>query len=113
MAKLLVGCKLPNGIVLEHPADPSIKVELNGLNKVVIVGADHASNEVDAEFWDAWIKSNADFPAVKSGAIFVAKDERSLKAIAAENKKRKTGLEPMRTDGKDERATGVTTDKEV
>lgn len=105
--KVLVGCKLPNGIILEHPQDDSKTVELAGLNKIVIIGSDHAVTPVRSEFWDAWIKSNSEFPAIKSGAIFVAKDERSLAATAKENSKRKTGLEPMQTDGKDPRAAGA------
>lgn len=111
MARVLVGCKLPNGIVLEHPEKPEVKVTILGLNKRTIIGSDYMSTDVDGEFWDAWIKSNAKFPAVKSGAIFVAKDLRSLEAAGKEAKKRRTGLEPMQTDGKDPRAGGVKTDK--
>ncbi len=107
---VFVGCKLPNGIILEHPKNDAKKVELNGLNKNLVIGAEHAVTEVEALFWDAWIKVNSAFDAVKSGAIFVASDARSLESVATENKKRKTGLEPMSKDGKDPRAAGAVTE---
>lgn len=108
MAKIVVvGCKLPHGIIIQHPMDPTKKVELAGKNKALIVGADHASTEVDSDFWEQWLAVNKEFPAVKSGAIFVAKSVADAAAVAREFADRKTGFEPMRTDGKDERAGGV------
>lgn len=113
MAKItVVGCKLPHGLVLEHP-NPASKetVTLRGLNRISFIGADHCTTEVDGDFMDAWLAANKDFPALQSGAIFVAKNIGDASAIAAEFKDRETGLEPMRTDGKDKRATGVKTAK--
>jgi len=52
---------------------------------------------------------NKEFPAVKAGSIFVAKNATEAAAIAEDFKDRKTGFERMRTDGKDERAAGVKT----
>ena len=97
MAKttVIVGCRLPHGIVLDHPLDPSKKIELAGLNKALIIGADHATTEVDGEFWEQWKTVHKDFPALKSGAIFEAKDAASAKAKAKELKDEKTGFEPM------------------
>lgn len=108
MAKIVVvGCKLPHGITIEHPMNPAKTVELKGKNKALIVGSDYATTEVDGDFFEQWLAVNKEFPAVKSGAIFVAKSAADVAAIAAEFKERKTGFEPMRTDGKDERASGV------
>ena len=110
MAKIVVvGCKLPHGLILEHPMDVSKKVELAGLNKAIIIGAEYASTEVDADFWDQWAAIHKDHPAIKSGAIFVAKNAAEIVAVAAEHAKEETGLEPMRNDGKDKRAKGVKT----
>lgn len=96
MAKIVVvGCKLPHGITLEHPMDPTKTVELKGKNKALIVGADYATTEVDADFWEQWAAVNKEFPAVKSGAIFVAKSAADIVAVARENADRKTGFEPM------------------
>lgn len=108
MAKtVIVGCKLPHGIILEHPMDPSKTIEIKGQNKVVIIGADYATTEVDGDFFEQWLAVNKEFPAVKSGAIFVAKSSADVAAVAKEFAERETGFEPMRTDGKDKRASGV------
>jgi len=103
MARVIIGCRLPNGIVLEHPANPLKKVELSGMNKVTIIGAGFAQNDVDADFWEAWISANGKFPAVKNGSIFVAKSSDDAMAKARDMKKEKTGFEPMAQD-----AGGVT-----
>ncbi|MFA7254388.1 MAG: hypothetical protein WC107_07635 [Patescibacteria group bacterium] len=96
MAKIVViGCKLPHGLVLEHPMDPNQKVVLNGKNKALIIGADYATTEVDADFMEQWVAVNKEFPAVKSGAIFVAKSVADVAAVARENADRKTGFEAM------------------
>ena len=74
MAKTVaIGCRLPHGIILEHPSKPGVKVAVKGLNRAAILGAPHAvTEEVDADFWDAWKAANPEFPALKSGALFVA-----------------------------------------
>ena len=96
MAKIVVvGCKLPHGITIEHPMDPAKTVELKGKNKALIVGAEYATTEVDADFFEQWAAVNKEFPAVKSGAIFVAKSAADAAAMAAEFKDRKTGFEAM------------------
>jgi len=110
MAKsIVVGCKLPHGIIIEHPANAAQKVELKGANSTVIIGAQYGTTQVDEEFWTQWGAANKDFPALKSGAIFVAKNNNEVAAIAEEFKDRETGFEPMSTDGKDKRAKGVKT----
>jgi hypothetical protein len=108
MAKyIVVGCKLPHGIIIERPMNTSQKVELKGVNSAQIIGAGYATTEVDADFWAEWEIVNKDFPAFKSGAIFVAKSVSEAAAVAEDFKDRKTGFEAMQTDGKDERAAGV------
>ena len=92
---VFVGCKLPNGIVLELPKDPSQKVEIGGLNAIKIIGAPYCQTEVSKEFWDLWLAGNKDFPPLVSGALFFAKNGQSVKSVAEENKDRKTGLEKV------------------
>lgn len=104
---VLIGCKLPHGLILDHPLDPSKKVELNGLNRARIIGATYATTDVDGEFWDQWKTVHKDFPAVQSGAIFEAKSQADVVAVAKELESEKTGFEPMAQDGTDERAAGV------
>ena len=92
---IAVCCKLPNGIVLSHPMDHNKRVEIKGLNKSVIVGAPYAMTMVEEDFWTQWIAANAEFAAVKSGALFTAKNESDAQAKAREFEKRKTGLEGL------------------
>lgn len=87
-----VGCRLPNGVVLELGDK---KVTLNGLNKVVIIGVDHGITEVDGDFWAAWSELNKDFTPFKNGAIFSAGDAKSTSALAEDLQGVKTGLEPI------------------
>jgi len=104
MAKVIIGCKLPHGLVIENPMNPNERVTLNGLNKSLIIGAKHATTEVDADMWKLWKATNKDFGPLKNGAIFEAKDAASAKSIAKETEKEKTGFEAM--DPKD-KASGV------
>lgn len=104
---IVIGCKLPHGIILEHPSDITKIIELNGKNKAMIIGSEYGITEVDSEFFEQWNLVNKNFPALKSGAIFMAKNTSDIVSMASEFKERKTGFEPMRTDGKDERAAGV------
>lgn len=92
---VLIGCKLPHGLILDHPLDVSKKVELAGLNKAVIIGADCATTPVDGEFWETWKTVHKDHPAIKSGAIFEARTTEEVKAKAKERKEEKTGFEAM------------------
>ena len=104
MAKntVLIGCKLPNGIILQHPFNPRETVEINGLNKPTIIGATYVTTEVDADFWANWLAVHEDYAPIASGAIFVAKNAERLEAIAREQVSRKTGFEGM-----DQNAGGV------
>lgn len=106
-SKLIIGCRLPNGIVLEHPKDSRIRVKLNGIHNSLIKGSTYGITRVDRDFWAAWRKEHAEFAPLKSGAIFEAGSEGEAKSIAKELVDTPTGLEPMRKDGKDKRAAGV------
>ena len=93
--RVVIGCKLPHGLILDHPLDPSKKVELNGLNRTRIIGATYATTEVDGEFWEQWKTVHKDFPALQSGAIFEAGNAAEAAAVAKELEGEKTGFEPM------------------
>ena len=91
-----VGCKLPHGIILSLPLDPNKTVKLNGANTARIIGAGFGTTDVDADFWDQWSTIHGEFPAVKSGAIFVAKNANDAQAVANELVAQKTGFEAMK-----------------
>lgn len=92
---VIIGCRLPQGIILDHPLAPEKKVELKGKNKALIIGAEYSTTEVDGEFWEAWKTVHADFPALKSGAIFEAKNVTEAASVAKELEGEVTGFEPM------------------
>ena len=58
-------------------------------------GATYATTEVDGEFWETWKTVHAEFPALRSGAIFDAANASDLAAVAAKLKDEATGFEPM------------------
>ena len=102
MAKnIIIGCRLPHGIVLENPKDPRIKVELKGLNSLLVIGSTFYANNVDADFWAEWKNFHKEFPALKSGAIFEAQTEVDANAKAKELKEEKTGFEALPQTGAD------------
>lgn len=106
---MLIGSKLPFGLKLElTDADGKpVIVEVLGLNSSRVIGADHMTTEVDADFWDAWVKLHPAFPAVVSGTIFAVKSARD--AAAASRDAGKTGMEPLKPDDK---SNGVQTAKD-
>ncbi len=99
---IYIGCRLPHGLVLQHPLKKGEKVTLAGLNSSRIIGATHVVTEVDADLWAAWKAIHEDYQPLKTGAIFEARSEGDAASIAKELRKEKTGLEPM-----DPKAMGV------
>jgi hypothetical protein len=95
---IIIGCKLPNGIVLFHPQDRSIAVEIQGLNKSKIIGATHMTTIVDGAFWDDWKAVHKDFQPFISNAIFEASGPREADDKAKELVGVKTGFEPLKKD---------------
>lgn len=120
MAKLFIGCRLPNGLTLEliepqvdpdtkkplmvlHPAprNEDTRVVLNGANSVntKVLRAAHipvyGKTLVDEELWAAWVKRNSKHPAVSNGSLFAAKNEQEFEAKANAGMKVVGGFEPL------------------
>jgi len=91
---VLIACRLPHGVILRHPVTDE-RVEIAGLNKSLVIGAEHVTTPVDAEYWGAWKTSNKDSDLIKSFALFEAKSGGDAGAIANELKDVKTGFEKM------------------
>jgi len=85
---VLVCSKLPFCYVMEV-GDKTVNVA--GLNSALIIGATHATTEVDSDFWNDWIDLNEKSALVTSGTIFAAKNTKEAKAISKDSGK--TGLE--------------------
>lgn len=97
--RVTIGCRLPNGLILRHP-NPDVKVEvkLNGRFSSKIVGATHATTEVDAEFWEVWKKAYHSYAPLKNGSIFEARSPQEADVKAKDFLKEKTGFEPLKQD---------------
>lgn len=107
---IVIGCRLPNGIVLDlmDASGKKVEVKLNGQNSaqegspiILLSERDYGVTDVDAEFWEKWKAAYAGFAPLENKAIFEAKDERDAKAIHKEVKGVKTGLEPTPQESKD------------
>lgn len=108
---VIVGCKLPHGLVIHLPNDQR-RVRLNGSNTSLIAGG-YGMTAVPADFASAWFDLNKSVPYVANGAVFMAPDQPQAEDQAAEMAGDvQTGLEPLKAnapapglkpdDGKDE-----------
>lgn len=91
MTTVTVGCKLPNGLIIEVADKKAI---LNGLNHSVIIGG-HGLTEVDKDLWDAWYAANKELVFVKNGFVFANAKEADAKAQAKDRENNKTGFEGL------------------
>lgn len=106
MATILIGCRLPNGLILRHPdLANKAQVKLRGANeaqvKSVVVGETFVTTEVDADFWATWKKVYSDYKPLQSGAIFEARNEPEAKGKGRELAKEKLGFEAMPKETKE------------
>jgi len=97
MATVTVGCKLPNGIIMEMGEQRTV---LRGTNSAVIVGGHGITEGVDKDFFDAWSKLHADKDFIKGGFVFAHEKSASTAAEAKERADEETGLEPLDPDEK-------------
>jgi hypothetical protein len=95
MESVTVCCRLPNGIVLEHPSEPDKKIHLAGRNKASIIGQDYGVTELDVSVWEALSNNYKNSLMMKSGTIYAAKNIKTLERMSDEFKDSKTGFEPM------------------
>ena len=113
MSKVILGCKTPNGFIMEVDG---ISKKINGsktedglitFERGETIGITY---EVDKSLWDAWRSRYANHPLCAKGFVFEAKSESSLKAQAKEMKEVKTGLE-QKTPEELEKVAGAKKDK--
>lgn len=127
-ASVLVGCRFPSGLILRiykmvsgtevmpggrtqtvKVAAPVAEARLRGYadpSKIIAIDprGRYGVTEVDAGFFEQWLKDNAESDLVKNGIVFAADTEGDLKAKAKEMRGERTGLEPLAPgDKKDER----------
>lgn len=127
--KVFVGCKLPNGMIMElvtpHemktsllPAPVGHRVVLKGANSSRIArtnpaDAPYGVTEVDKEFADKWFERNKNLKFIKDKHVFKADTLEELQGEANDMLiLNRTGMEPLKTDGTDPRQpAGVEADK--
>jgi len=97
MATVTVGCKLPNGLIIEMGDK---RVTLKGANSSVIIGGHGITENVDKELFDAWMEKNKELHFVKEGHLFAHEKEVNVKAQAKDRAKQKTGFEGLNPDDK-------------
>lgn len=128
---VIVGCKLPHGLVLElgytlganggqvtYGKDYK-KIRVNGTNhgyqdrtKGHTAGEIALTPGVPKDFWDEWFKKNKDLAFVREGLIFAQPNAASADAVKREREDLKTKLEPL--DPRDTTMVpGVTRDKDA
>jgi hypothetical protein len=97
MSNVIIGCRLPNGIMAQVGAT---KIRLNGAN------ADNASNgfgftRVPADFAEAWLKDDGEGgrrTVTKRGGVFLADSMDDARAIAREMSGERSGFERIDPD---------------
>lgn len=121
---VVVACKVPNGLILANYNMVDCDIMLPGGGKtttkraerngepITVKGPGRKFNEppstvdangyaltrgVDASFWDAWLEANKTSAYVVNKQIFAYEREDDTRAVTAENKDRKSGLEPIGT----------------
>lgn len=87
-----VGCKIPNGLILEVG---NTRVTLNGANSSNIIGGHGITEGVDQDFFEAWMQAHDWLPAVKNGFVFAHTKPANAQAEAKEKADETTGLEPL------------------
>jgi hypothetical protein len=116
-----VGCKLPNGIIMqlskmEPTREPTAMgfrdieigrkvgkaVKIRGfatpfgmMPRSPIIGGYALTPGVDRDLFDEWMKQNADSELVKNELIFAHRQRSDVEVQARDNAKEKSGLEPM------------------
>ncbi len=126
-----VACKLPNGLILHLDKLEEVtetvpggsrtvkravplpeRVTINGtaikrgeMPAFVIKGGYAITQNVDGEFWDEWLKQNAESDLVKNKLIFAHGSAQHVAGQANELKDLKSGLQPLKpgergTDGR-------------
>lgn len=92
----VVGCKLPNGLTVDH-ADQS--VTLVGSNAPGAVGGYGLTHDVDLDWFSDWLTGpGRELPMVQRGLIFIAGNDRNAADQAKEQKDERSGLEGLDPD---------------
>lgn len=89
----VIGCKLPNGLTIDHKDESVTLVGSNAPGSVAGYGLTHG---VDIDWFSDWATGpGRDFPPVAKGFIFLAGSDRNAEAQAREQADERSGLEGL------------------
>lgn len=111
-----VGCKLPQGLIIEvgYEMVPGGTIKGENYRRIVLAGANQHStvvgtlrtpspkelrpgitNNVPEDVFDEWVAKHKDTNIVKNGLVFKAKNAGEATAKAADLAAKPTGMEPL------------------
>lgn len=92
MTKVVIGCKLPNGIYMQVGEKTQV---INGFNASIVEGGHGITYDVPKDLWEAWLAENKNRDLVKNGFIFAHGKDKDTKEEAKEKKENKSKTEPL------------------
>ena len=98
MSTVTVGCKLPNGVIMEMGTlgTPEYRrVTLKGANSATVVGGYGLTEHVDEALFDAWVKKNSWLEFIKQGLVFKQARADDARAQAADTAEMRSGFERL------------------
>ena len=109
---VVIGCKLPHGIILQDPADKTKTVAVKGAKSTNIIGGFGLTEGVPKDFWDRWKEANKALSFVKECLIWAYGKEGDAERKGEELRDKKHGMEPIDPKGDPRTPKIVATDKE-
>lgn len=98
-----VACKTPMGLILELKGRPQVTIKgfsipYGTVPSYPLVGGYALTPNVDADFFEEWMKVNANLDLVRKHFIFAHAKSSDASAQAREMAAEKSGLEPIDPD---------------
>lgn len=92
MKNVTVGCKLPNGVLVEIHG---YKIKLNGSNSSNIIGGFGITEGVDSDFFHEWMTLYESMPFIKKGLVFGLNKTDDVRKESLVRESIKNGLERL------------------
>lgn len=90
--KVTVGCKLPNGFIMQVGQTTHI---IKGFNSSNVSSGVGITSDVPADLWKAWLAENKDRALVKNGHVFAYANRKDVEKEAGEKKDNPSGTEGL------------------
>lgn len=94
MSKVTIGLKL-SGDLMISVGDKNVLLNGSQKNLVQIENGHGITENVDKDFWEAWLQENKESKLVKGGYIFANEKTVEVKAEAKDKKDNKSGTEKL------------------